>query len=236
MTQPQHGDLDSDVGVVIVAAGASRRMGGVDKILSPVLGRALISYPLAAFNDSERVSSIVLVVSADRLDACRRLVDEQVFHKVDVCEGGARRQDSVRLGLDRLRSTEWTMVHDGARPMVDAAMIDAGLEAARETGAAIAAVPVKDTIKAAGPDGMVLRTVDREGLWVAQTPQVFRTELLVEAHGRTADDVTDDASMVERMGGRVKLFMGSNDNLKVTSPEDLRLVEALVRARDEGLS
>ena len=209
-------------------------MDGMDKIISPVLGRALISYALKAFNDSERVSSIVLVVSAHILDACRRLVDEQRFRKVlTVCEGGARRQDSVRLGLDRLRSTEWTMVHDGARPLVDAAMIEAGLEAARETGAAMAAVPVKDTIKEAGPDGMVLRTVDRQGLWAAQTPQVFRTDLLVEAHRRITDDVTDDASMVERMGGNVKLFMGSNDNLKVTAPEDLRLVEALLRARAE---
>lgn len=232
MAQRQAGDTDGDVGVVIVAAGASTRMGGVDKIMSPVKGRALISYALAAFNDIDRVSSIVLVVSADRLDECRRLVDEQGFHKVDVCEGGARRQDSVRLGLDRLGVTEWTMVHDGARPLVDAAMIDAGLDAVRETGAAMAAVPLKDTIKAVGPDGMVLRTVDREGLWAAQTPQVFRTDLLVEAHSQVTGDVTDDASMVERMGGYVKLFMGSNDNLKVTAPEDLRLVEALLRARE----
>ena len=236
MTLPQDADADGDVGVVVVAAGASLRMGGADKILSPVLGRALISYPLAAFNDSDRVSSIVLVVSADRLEACRRLVDEQGFHKVDVCEGGARRQDSVRLGLDSLRSTEWTMVHDGARPFVDEEMIEAGLAAVRETGAAVAAVPLKDTVKAAGPDGMVLKTVDRQGLWAAQTPQVFRTDLLVEAHGRIKDDVTDDASLVERTGGRVKLFMGSYDNLKVTAPEDLQLVEALLRARSEALS
>lgn len=232
MAQPQDADADGDVGVVIVAAGVSRRMGGVDKILTPVLGRALISHAVRAFNDSEHVSSIVLVVSGDRLEACRRLVDEQGFHKVDVCEGGARRQDSVRLGLDRLGSTDWTIVHDGARPMVDAAMIEAGLAAVRETGAAMAAVPLKDTIKAAGPDGMVLKTVDREGLWAAQTPQVFRTDLLVEAQSRITDDVTDDATMVERMGGRVKLFMGSNDNLKVTAPEDLRLVEALLKSRE----
>jgi 2-C-methyl-D-erythritol 4-phosphate cytidylyltransferase len=232
VTHPQDAETDGDVGVVVVAAGHSRRMGGVDKILSPVLGRALISYALRAFNDSERVSSIVLVVSSHILDECRRLVDEQGFHKVlEICEGGARRQDSVRLGLDELGATEWTMVHDGARPFVDAAIIGAGLAAARETGAAMAAVPVKDTIKVAGPDGMVLRTVDREGLWAAQTPQVFRTDLLVEAHSQVTDDVTDDASMVERMGGNVKLFMGSYDNLKVTAPEDIRLVEALLRAR-----
>jgi 2-C-methyl-D-erythritol 4-phosphate cytidylyltransferase len=96
----------------------------------------------------------------------------------------------------------------------------------------MAAVPIRDTIKAVDADGFVLKTVDREGLWVAQTPQVFRYDLLAEAHRRITDDVTDDASMVERIGGKVKLFMGSYDNLKVTAPEDLRLVEALLKARE----
>jgi 2-C-methyl-D-erythritol 4-phosphate cytidylyltransferase len=229
--------IDGDLGVVIVAAGASRRMGGVDKILSPVLGRPLISYTLRVFNDSDRVSSIVLVVSGQSLDAYRRLVDKYDLHKVqEVCEGGARRQDSVRLGLQRLGGTAWTAVHDGARPLVDAGMIESGVAAASETGAAMAAVPIKDTIKAADTDGIVLKTVDREGLWAAQTPQVFRSDLLTEAHRRITDDVTDDASMVERVGGKVKLFMGSYDNLKVTAPEDLRLVEALLKAREAATS
>jgi 2-C-methyl-D-erythritol 4-phosphate cytidylyltransferase len=228
-----NGDLD----VVIVAAGASRRMGGIDKILSPVLGRALISHTLRVFNDSDRVSSIVLVVSDQNLDACRRLVDDHGLQKVqEVCEGGARRQDSVRLGLQRLHGTSWTAVHDGARPLVDARMIESGVAAANETGAAMAAVPIKDTIKSADTDGIVLKTVDRDGLWTAQTPQVFRYDLIAEAHRRVTDDVTDDASMVERIGGKVKLFMGSYDNLKVTAPEDLRLVEALLKARETATS
>ena len=228
---------NGDLGVVIVAAGASRRMGGVDKILSPVLGRALISYTLRVFNDSDRVSSIVLVVSGQSLDACRRLVDEHGLQKVqEVCEGGARRQDSVRLGLQRLNGMAWIVVHDGARPLVDAEMIESGVASASDTGAAMAAVPIKDTIKAADTDGIVLKTVDREGLWAAQTPQVFHYDLLAEAHRRVTDDVTDDASMVERIGGKVKLFMGSYDNLKVTAPEDLRLVEALLKAREAATS
>ncbi len=225
-------ETDRDLGVVIVAAGASRRMGGVDKILSPVLGSPLISYALRTFNNNDYVSSIVLVVSSHRLEECQRLVEEHGFDKVlDVCEGGKRRQDSVRLGLDRLGAMTWTMVHDGARPLVDDMMIEVGLAAASETSAAMAAVPLNDTIKVAGSDGIVLRTVDRAGLWAAQTPQVFRTDLLVEAHCRIVSDVTDDASMVENIGGRVKLFMGSYDNLKVTMPEDLLLVEALLRVR-----
>jgi 2-C-methyl-D-erythritol 4-phosphate cytidylyltransferase len=224
---------NDNLGVVIVAAGASRRMGGVDKILSPVLGRPLISHTLRVFNDSDRVSSIVLVVSGQILDACRRLVDEHNLQKVqEVCEGGARRQDSVQFGLQRLHGMAWTAVHDGARPLVDHGMIESGIAAASETGAAMAAVPIKDTIKAADTDGIVLKTVNREGLWAAQTPQVFRYDLLAEAHSRVTDDVTDDASMVERIGGKVKLFMGSYDNLKVTAPEDLRLVEALLKARE----
>ena len=226
-------ETDCDLGVVIVAAGASRRMGGVDKILSPVLGSPLISYALRTFNNNDYVSSIVLVVSSHRLEECQRLVEEHGFDKVlDVCEGGKRRQDSVRLGLDRLGAMTWTMVHDGARPLVDDMMIEVGLAAASETSAAMAAVPLNDTIKVAGSDGIVLRTVDRAGLWAAQTPQVFRTDLLVEAHCRIVSDVTDDASMVENIGGRVKLFMGSYDNLKVTMPEDLLLVDALLRVRE----
>ena len=136
-------ETDRDLGVVIVAAGASRRMGGVDKILSPVLGSPLISYALRAFNNNDYVSSIVLVVSSHRLEECQRLVDEHGFDKVlDVCEGGKRRQDSVRLGLDRLGAMTWTMVHDGARPLVDDMMIEVGLAAASETSAAMAAVPL----------------------------------------------------------------------------------------------
>ncbi len=220
------------VGAVIVAAGEGRRMDGVDKIFAPMMGRPLVSHSVAAFDDFHRVGRIVLVLAPKNLDRGRRLVEESGWNKVaNVCAGMERRQDSVRRGLDSLRAVEWVVVHDGARPLVSADVIDRGLDAARETGAAAAAVPVTDTIKTADPAGLVTRTLPRDELWATQTPQVFRRRLLSEAHHRVDQDVTDDAAMVERLGGAVKLFMGSYDNLKVTTPNDLAVAEALLRAR-----
>jgi 2-C-methyl-D-erythritol 4-phosphate cytidylyltransferase len=109
--------------------------------------------------------------------------------------------------------------------------VQQGLEAARETGAAVAAVPVTDTVKRVGSAGLVLETPSREGLWSVQTPQVFQRELLAEAHQRVEETVTDDAAMVERLGRGVRVFLGSYSNLKVTTPTDLALAEAILRAR-----
>ncbi len=220
------------VGAIIVAAGDSRRMGGMDKMLVPLMGRPLFTYSVRAFNDCPLVGAIVLVMSPLNVAEGRRLVKENGWHKVrDVCTGGERRQDSVRSGLDRLRDTDWAIVHDGARPCVDGGTIARGLREAREHGAAVAAVPVRDTIKSARPDMVIVRTVPRDGLWAVQTPQVFRTDLLRQAHRQVSEDVTDDASMVEQMGGTVRVFMGSYENIKVTTPEDIPIAEAILMTR-----
>lgn len=217
---------------MIVAAGESRRMRGIDKIFTPLAGRPLVTHTIEAFNDSPRIGRIVLVLSKAILDRGRRLVKEGGWDKVaDVCAGGERRQDSVRAGLDRLTDVEWVVVHDGARPLVDVGIIDRGLDAATETGAAVAAVPVTDTIKRAGPGRIVVDTPPREELWAAQTPQVFRRTVLAGAHERVAEDVTDDAAMVELVGGAVKLFMGSYENIKVSTPEDLAAARVLLESR-----
>jgi len=226
----------SRVGAIIVAAGSSSRMEKVDKTLLPLLGRSLFLHSLQEFNDSALVTRIVLVVSERNAYRCCQLVAQNRFDKViDICVGGERRQDSVRRGLAMLGETEWTVVHDGARPCVDGAMIETGLREARDTGAAVAAVPVKDTIKAVGTGRVVTETLDREGLWLIQTPQVFRTDLLTAAHEEVSEDVTDDASMLERCGHAVKVFMGSYDNVKVTVPEDVSIVEAVLRGRGRAV-
>jgi 2-C-methyl-D-erythritol 4-phosphate cytidylyltransferase len=124
------------------------------------------------------------------------------------------------------------VVHDAARPLVNAAMIDEALNGAREVGAALCAVPVSDTVKRADPAGRVSSTVTREGLWLAQTPQAFRTELLLRAHEAIDIDVTDDAALIELIGEPVKLVMGSTRNIKVTLPEDLALAQALFAASE----
>ena len=224
-----------NVGAVIVAAGRSTRMGGVDKTFAPMLGLPLVAHTLDRFESSPLVDQIVLVLAEDSLDRGRKLVQERGYRKVThVGRGGQRRQDSVRNGLELLSPCDWVMVHDGARPCLDQAMLQRGLDAAAQCGSAVAGVPVKDTIKLVSPDQMVSETLERARLWAAQTPQVFRYSLLLEAHRGwprdTAGDVTDDAAMVEALGHPVKMFQGSYQNIKVTTAEDLVIAEAFLRA------
>ena len=146
-----------------------------------------------------------------------------------VCAGGRRRQDSVAAGLAEITDCDWVLIHDGARPFVTPELIKRGLESAKETGAAAAAVPVTDTIKLAGDDRIVRETPPRRYLWTAQTPQVFRFALITEAYRKAKGDVTDDASLVERAGYKVKLYMGSYGNIKITTPDDLTLAEVIVQ-------
>lgn len=226
------GEPHHKVGVVVVAAGGSRRMDGVDKIFALLKGRPLVSYCLEALHHTPEVAKIVLVLSSHNIEQGRRLVQEYGWSKVlDVCEGGERRRDSVAVGLSRLPDSSWIIVHDGARPFVDAELVSRGLSEARETGAAVAGVPVSDTIKVADDEHLVKETLRREGLWAIQTPQIFRRQLLAEAHETLAGEFTDDAAMVERFGARVRIYSGSSDNIKVTTPDDLRIAEALLDAR-----
>ena len=219
-------------GVIVVAAGDSRRMAGVDKIFVPLMGRPLISYSLEVLQGAPQVRAIVLVLADHNLERGRTLVEENGWHKVgDVCRGGERRQDSVRRGLGRLPDSEWIIVHDGARPFIDLDLVARGLKEAGYTGAAVAAVPVKDTIKSANAELQVTQTLPRDGLWAVQTPQVFRRQMLDEAHRHIDEEVADDASMVERAGGKVRIFMGSYYNIKVTTPEDVPVAEAILTSR-----
>jgi len=218
-----------NVGAVIVAAGRGRRMAGVDKLLAPLAGRPLLAHTLTAFQACPSVERVALVMARDRVEEGRGLVRAHGFDKVAaVCEGGERRQDSARAGLEALGPCEWVVVHDGARPLVTPRLIEEGLAAARETGAAVCAVPLSDTLKQVTASGEVERTVEREGLWLAQTPQVFRCDLLLEAHRRATVEATDDAALVEAIGGRVRVYMGSPRNIKVTTPEDLALARAVM--------
>ena len=221
---------DNRVGAIVVAAGVSRRMTGVDKIFTQLGGRPLISYCLEALNRAPDVDQIVLVLSSCRVAQGRRLVGDGAWSKVrEVCEGGQRRRDSVGKGLERLSGHGWIVVHDGARPFVTPDMVSRGLAEAVETGAAVAGVPVSDTIKSVDGDRLVTETLRRDGLWAVQTPQVFRRRLLAEAHRSLAGDFTDDASMVERMGVGVRVFQGMVRNIKVTTPDDLRIAETLLK-------
>ncbi len=216
------------VGVVIVAAGSSRRMGGEDKMFVRLGGKPVLAWAVDTFQGCNLVDQIVVVVSKQSLERCRQLVAEREWSKVtEVCPGGRRRQDSVAAGLSRLSRCRWVVIHDGARPLATVDLIERGLEAARETGAAVAAMPVTDTIKVAGDDRLVQQTISRRNLWAVQTPQVFRFDIITGAYRQAKGEVTDDASLVEQSGHKVKLYQGSYDNIKITTPDDLTLAEVL---------
>ena len=220
------------MGVVVVAAGSSRRMGGIEKVFLSLAGKPLVAHSLQTFEDSTLVDNVVLVVSDSARNDGEQIVTEFGYGKVvDVVVGGARRQDSVLQGMDRLPDCGIIMVHDGARPFVSGDIISRGLHAMRMASAATAGVPVIDTIKIVDADMVVKSTPDRTTLWAAQTPQVFKSQLLREAHRRVTHDSTDDAAMVEALGTEVKVFMGSYENMKVTTPEDVSLAEAIHAAR-----
>jgi len=221
-------------GAIIVAAGESNRMGGEDKLFARLGGEPMLARVIDAFDGCTAIEQIVVVLREEKLAEARRLIVGHDWSKtIDTCIGGKRRQDSVKAGLERLGKYEWVVIHDGARPLVTTDLIDRGLEAAGETGAAVAAVPVADTIKVAGEDGIVQHTPSRESLWAVQTPQVFRSDIINKVYRRVKEDVTDDASLVERAGYEVKLYWGSYDNIKVTTPDDLALAEVLWRKRQK---
>jgi 2-C-methyl-D-erythritol 4-phosphate cytidylyltransferase len=215
-----------NVSAIIVAAGESRRMNGIDKVLAPLAGRPVISHVLSAFDSCKSISHIVLVVNEKSLEPCRKLT-VGLSKPIDLCVGGKRRQDSVAAGLKRLKDCDWVIIHDGARPLVTKELIEAGLEAAKETGAAAAAVPVTDTIKIAGDDRIVHQTPPRQNLWAVQTPQVFLPGIITKAYQQAKGEATDDAALVEQAGYKVKLYMGSYENIKITTPQDLLIAEAL---------
>ena len=219
------------VGVVIVAAGASRRMAGVDKTWAVVNGQPIIAHTVQVFEASSHINDIVLVVAADRVEETLQLAIELGWGKVRaVVAGGARRRDSVLAGLEALPATDdIVLIHDGARPLVTDALIMEGLRTVAQTGAAIPGVPMKDTIKRVDAQGIIIETPDRATLYTVQTPQIFDRTMILAAH-RTVDpalDVTDDARLAELQGHQVRIFAGAYTNIKITTPEDLAIVQAL---------
>jgi 2-C-methyl-D-erythritol 4-phosphate cytidylyltransferase len=220
----------SAVGAIIVAAGDSLRMNGVDKVMALLGGKPVLAWSIEAMQRSPKVDRIVLVNSQKNLEPVQCLVADRKLSKVvEVCLGGKRRQDSVAAGLKVLGDCEWVIIQDGARPFLTEDLIARGLEAARETGAAVAAVPVTDTIKLAGDNQIVIETPPRQNLWAVQTPQIFRLSIIKEAYQQSVGDVTDDAMLVEQTGVKVKLYMGAYENIKLTTPRDLSIAEMLVK-------
>ena len=221
-----------DAAVIIPAAGSGSRMrADIPKQFLELGGTPLLIHTIAPFYHSDIVMQIVLAVGPDHLASTRELIDHHFSDRprIKIVAGGVRRQDSVRLGLDSLdEDYEVVLVHDGARPLISEELIKRCYRAVVEHGAAIAAVPVKDTLKKEDSRGRVAATVDRTGLWQAQTPQGASKRLLLRAFRLNGDeDVTDEASLFERAAIPVHIVVGEERNIKVTREEDLMLAESL---------
>ncbi|HZG81073.1 MAG TPA: 2-C-methyl-D-erythritol 4-phosphate cytidylyltransferase [Brevibacillus sp.] len=221
-------------GVVIVAAGSGKRMGGQrNKLWLPLAGEPILAHTVRLFASHEEIGQIVLVVSeTDRDEVLAWLEKENI--QLTVVLGGAERQDSVRNGLEALQVCTHVLVHDAARPFVTPEQISQIIRQVQRDQATILAVPVKDTIKVVGETGVVESTPARESLWAVQTPQAFRMSLLKEAHlaaWKAGKIGTDDAMLVEWLGHPVTVMAGSYENIKITTPDDLLLGEEILRKR-----
>lgn len=228
--------MSAGVGAIIVAAGSGQR-AGVDKIVVSLRAKPLIAWSADVCQACDSISQMVIVLNKGNFDFVKKLAMERGWSKSRLCLGGAKRRDSVREGLKVLEGCQWVVIHDGARPFLTAELIHRGLEAAQETGAAIAAVPAKETVKFCDTDMVVGKTLPRDMIWIAQTPQVFRFDIIADAHARVKDDdVTDDAELVERLGYTVRLYMGSYGNIKITTPEDFLLAEIIAGEHRDNAS
>lgn len=222
-------------GVILVAAGQSSRFRDANykKPFAPLAGRPVWLHSAERFVDRDDVKQVVVVVAPeDRESFLDKFAASLAFMGVTLAEGGAQRSDSVRNGLEKLNAgIDMVAIHDAARPCLAAAWIDRVFEAGVRTGAAILAIPVVGTLKRVGPDDVITETVDRSGLWEAQTPQVFRRDVLERAFASArVGQPTDEAQLVEAIGQPVTVVPGSPINLKITSREDLRLAEQALKA------
>lgn len=224
---------------VIPAAGAGIRMGaGRPKQFLLLNGRPILAVTLEAFERCPVIEAVVLVVPGDAVSACERefLEGRSPTKVLRVVAGGARRQDSVRLGVEACPpGCDLVVVHDGVRPLVRADLIERTVDAAREHGAAVAALPARETVKQVRDGAWVERTLERQSLWLVQTPQAFLRADLLAAHQRALDEgweeMPDDASLVERAGHPVRVVDGAEDNIKVTTPNDLEVAGFLLGRR-----
>ncbi len=220
---------------IIVAGGSGRRMG-FDKTFATLADQPVIAHAIAAFAAADCVSDIIIVGRAERLAEMRELVAREQFAKVrEVIAGGEHRQDSVAAGLEALApACDYVAVHDAARPLVRPEEIARVFAAAQAHGGAALAAPVTDTLKRADANRVVVGSVEREGLFAMQTPQIFAREILAEAYALVAQrelSITDEVSALELLGRKVVLVPNDEFNCKITYPQDLQLAEFVIRRR-----
>lgn len=220
---------------IIVSAGRGVRMNvATPKQYLPLQGKPVLCHTLLAFDHCPEVDKIVLMVPPTDIQYCREtlLAGLHIETPVEVLAGGIRRQDSVFNGIQSIDEHDGIVViHDGVRPLIRPEMISRCIGNARASGACILGIPLQDTIKSVGDDRLIQKTIEREGVWIAQTPQAFRYRLIREAHesaARSDFEATDDAALVERIGFPVSILQGTGKNLKITTTEDLIIADAIL--------
>ncbi len=228
----------SKVTVLIPAAGLGKRMGkAVAKQFLPLGDKPLLAHTLLAFQQAPEIDELIPVLSQEDMESCLREIIER-YHITKVktlVVGGKERQESVSHGLEKLeKDAAIVLVHDGVRPFVTQEMIREVVEHARKGECVTVGVPLKDTVKEVDERGFVRQTLDRSRFWAIQTPQAFPAKVLKKAYEEAVRHKvfgTDDAMLVERAGGKVRVLMGSYDNIKITTPEDLLLAEEILKRR-----
>ena len=230
--------MQNQTAAVIVAAGASTRMGGIPKLFLPLAGKEAVVHTLMAFESAPSVSRVYVVCRAEDMQRLDSLRVEYCLNKIcGLIGGGATRQQSVQNGVGQIgKDITHIAIHDGARPLITPELIDQTVENAYRYGASAPGVPVKDTIKVVA-DGFTKETPDRDSLVAIQTPQVFAKELYMQAllaAQKSGRDYTDDCKLIEALGAHVFVTPGTYENLKLTTPEDIALAESLLLKRDKG--
>jgi 2-C-methyl-D-erythritol 4-phosphate cytidylyltransferase len=230
------------VSAIVLAAGRSLRLSRskISKVLTPINSKPIIIYSLEILSKHPSVRDIIVVVNEQNLKGITNQISDSRIRKIRrIVKGGIRRQDSVINALSVLnRDIDFVLIHDAARPFINRNMVSSLIKEAARYGAAIAGVPVKATIKKVKSKKekvksvFVEKTLNRDNLWEIQTPQVFKKDLIVKAYKKFGRlDVTDDAMLVEKLGEKVRVVLGSYDNIKITTPEDLVVAEAILKSK-----
>ena len=228
------------VSAIIVAAGTSKRMNdGVDKLAVRLSGKPLLAWTISRFESAEIIDEIIVVTREDEIAKVKEMAKSEGFRKVSsIVKGGAYRQQSAQNGLNAVsKDSKVVLIHDGARPLIRTSDIKQIVASAEENGAALLAVPSKDTVKEV-QNGIVTQTLPRESVWLAQTPQGFKKELLQEAFSSAEKEGyigTDEASLVERIGKDVTIVEGHSSNIKVTVTPDIGVVQSLLKGEELGV-
>ena len=216
---------------ILLAAGSSERMSGVDKIWAELKGKPVISYSVDFFYQSELVSDFIIVTSTKNIDTVRNYLQEKGLSKIRIIIGGDRRQDSVKKAIDYINSLkekpEYIAIHDVARPLVSESILEKGLKLASSIGAAIPVIPSKDTVKKVS-NNLVQNTLNRDEIFFSQTPQIFSLGNLSAAYEMINQEITDDSMLIEISGGIVSTFPGDQKNIKITNISDLDYISYLL--------